>query len=103
MRLKIGHRRIGVSFVKRIRGGLYGETDRYKDTIKIRTEQSPDQMRETLLHEVLHVCFDVSGLSHELEDDEEETIVRQLSPILLQALQDNPGLVELLTDRGGDQ
>lgn len=57
--------------------------------------QTDDQ--DTLVHELLHACFDVAGI--ELPTDQEEYVVSYLSPWLAKALRDNPRLGKFLTKR----
>lgn len=67
-------------------------------TINIRTEQSgivlaESAMQETLLHEILHMCYEVSNLNKapfpEERDEREEQIVGMMAVPLTQVLQDN--------------
>lgn len=78
-------------------GSVYGYTDTRTCTVFISQRQAYTQSQETLLHEVLHAILDVTGHAHELEDEDEEILVRRLSPALLVVLQQNPALVEYLT------
>lgn len=76
---------------------LYGATDHKSLAIFVSDRQAASQARDTLLHEALHAILDVTGISHECEGDEEERLIRRLSPALLQLLRDNPVLVQFLT------
>lgn len=67
-----------------IREGKYGETDLDSLSIYIRHDIPASLWDETLCHEVLHAAIAVSGLNHQLED--EERIVATLSPYIAQAL-----------------
>lgn len=79
---------------------LLGETQNHDSTIVVRRPgQSPDCERDTMLHEVLHATLFVSGLSHPLEHDKEEELVRTLTPWLLAVLRDNPALMAYLLDK----
>lgn len=71
------------------RPDLAGETDAVNLTIKVAPGFAPDFERETLIHELLHACFAVSGL--DLGDDEEQ-VVSRISPFLFDALRRSPGL-----------
>jgi len=79
-------------------GNLFG----YKGSILVRTfdELHENNVREVLLHEVLHACAYISGLSVEGEyhrlDDVEETFVARISPVLLDVLRSNPSLLKYL-------
>ena len=70
----------------------------HAQTIAIRPDLGPDQMRDSLLHEVLHWCVVVSGVQRVGEEwrDAEEGFVSAISPTLLGVLRDNPELVEYL-------
>lgn len=61
--------------------GLDGDSDLRYDVIRIREDLNETQWNEVLLHELLHFCWHLTALPHLLED-QEETVVRSLSPIL---------------------
>lgn len=67
-----------------------GTTDCDRLEILLSTEQSPERRRVTLMHEVLHVVFDLAGIG--IGEDKEEDLIRPLTPALLQILRDNPAL-----------
>lgn len=76
---------------------LLGHTDHDALTV-ILSEKMPDGLaRETLMHELLHVVNEVTGLRTKWGNAKEERIVRRLSPILLELLQRNPDAVSFLT------
>jgi hypothetical protein len=75
---------------------LFGATDVGSQSIVLNINVGPDVLAETLLHEVLHACLSVAGISHELDDDAEERIVRALSPVLLQVVRSNPSTIRFL-------
>lgn len=76
---------------------LLGHTDHDALTV-ILSEKMPDSLaRETLMHELLHVVNEVTGLRSKWGNAKEERIVRRLSPILLELLQRNPDAVNFLT------
>jgi hypothetical protein len=55
-----------------------------------------DQIVDTLVHEVLHAIVDIHGV--DLGDEErEERVVGQLSPVLVDTLRRNPHLVAFIT------
>jgi len=63
----------------------------YRDDCKIyiAREQSEQAFEDTLLHELLHVMLWVTGASHAIGDEEkEEHIVRDLTPIMHRLLKD---------------
>ena len=55
-----------------------GEFDRSKLTISLSRSQTPDEMASSLLHEILHAVFFISGHSFIIEDNHEEALVRVL-------------------------
>jgi hypothetical protein len=65
--------------------------------ITIDPDQADSQIRDTLLHEVLHACLDLIGINGDIDADTEEKLVRRLAPILLLVLRDNQQLVSYLT------
>lgn len=75
---------------------VQGALDHWWGTIILHPLQSKDQMRQTLLHEVLHACFRKVWTN---EQEYEEDVVSFLAPILLDTLQRNPGLVNYLTKK----
>lgn len=76
---------------------LLGHTDLDNLTVTLSEKLPASQARETLMHELLHVVCDVTGLHTEWGNRKEERIVRRLSPMLLELLQRNPDLVKYLT------
>ena len=72
---------------------LSGNFDPRYLTITVDPNQAPSQVRETLLHELLHACSQEAGMD---ETQEEQTVNAQ-APRLLAALRDNPDLVAWLT------
>jgi len=73
-----------------------GLCDSVKQDIWLRTGLGETFERETLLHELLHAMFDMTGLSHELGVEKEENIIRRLSPVLLDFLMSNPHILPYL-------
>lgn len=62
--------------------------------------QAHTQLRDTLLHELLHCVIFETPLRKELKDsEEEEKLVWTLSPRILALLRDNPQLVAFLTEK----
>lgn len=78
---------------------LYGLTEPTAQVIHIDPTLAPDQLRDTVLHEVLHACLSLIGADEQLSPGKEERLVRALSPVLLQVLCDNPKLARFLTGR----
>jgi hypothetical protein len=61
--------------------------------IRIRGGIKPDNKEESLLHEILHICFDRSGLWLRMKNDKilitEEEVIGSISPLLYSALAEN--------------
>lgn len=74
-----------------------GATSVHKHTIWTDPSGAEALVRETLLHEVLHALFDDSGWFAE-DDENEEAIIRALSPRLYAVLVENPLLVAYLSE-----
>lgn len=74
--------------------GSNGTCDFDKTEIWILNRLRRSKAKEILLHEVLHACT-YRFLNDRFTDDEE--FVEKLTPSLLQVLQDNPELVQYLT------
>ncbi len=66
-------------------------------TIHVDPDQARSQMRDTLLHEVLHAVANMTALDNEWGDEQEEEVILRLAPALLDVLRRNPRLVEFLT------
>lgn len=73
-----------------------GICDRETCVILIKSTLVPQKMAEVLWHEVLHACYDGSGL-REGEHFEERT-VNALGYTTLQVIKDNPDLLVYLTE-----
>lgn len=78
---------------------LLGLTDSDAGLIILDTDQGNDRFRVTLLHEVLHAIFAEAGLRDVVTADEEERIIKRVSPILRQVLKDNPRVYTFVTGR----
>jgi hypothetical protein len=79
-------------------GRVLGATRYRHQSIVLDPDQHPQQLRDTLLHEVLHALNDTAyALGDPRTPIEEETILR-LTPPLLTLLRDNPKLVEFLVE-----
>jgi hypothetical protein len=63
--------------------------------IRVRPRLRKSKAQETLLHEVLHACTDPSLKAGK---HAEEDFIETASPILLQVIQDNPGLLAYLQE-----
>lgn len=79
---------------------LLGETFNDDCLIEIKRKQGAACKRDTLLHECLHGIVWVSGGAKlfDLSHDDEEKLVRLLTPWLLALIRDNPALIAYLTE-----
>jgi len=79
---------------------LLGELDKENETIIVRTTQGPANLRDTVLHEVLHAILYVAGDSdvHGLAHEDEERLVRIVTPWLLAFMRDNPHVLAYLLE-----
>ena len=72
-----------------------GDCDFNTCQISVRQRLRKSKAREILIHELLHAC------THPLVNDDkkhtDEDFVQAVSPVLLQVIQDNPELLEYLT------
>lgn len=75
-------------------GRDYGWTEPRRLLITLAPRQAAGQLRDTLLHEVLHACWSQCAL--DVDADTEERIVGALAPWLLLTLRENSELVEFL-------
>lgn len=75
----------------------YGMTDKRSCRIWINPHSAEDFQRETLLHELLHACQFVAGLGTTTTDPED--FIMRVSPLLLDTLTRNKGLLTYLTGR----
>jgi hypothetical protein len=104
MKIQVGPHNFSVEFnedaINRLsldrQNDLIGHLERRSQTITIRPGLGVDLSAETLLHEVLHACFGMVGLSGIDERLTEEDVIERLSPILLDTLRRNPHLVRFL-------
>ena len=71
-------------------GLMHGLTQR----ILLDPDVAPDEIADTLLHEVLHACFHTSRAG--LGEKREEKAVRAVCTLLLDTLRRNPELVAFL-------
>lgn len=74
-----------------------GSADHPAQLIRIDPNQGPDQLADTLLHEVMHAVFAFVGLHESPLAKHEERIVAALTPTLLDTLRRNPDLVAYVT------
>lgn len=81
--------------------GNYGAYDPSQQLIHLEKTLAPELLAETLLHESLHGCWAQTSLTKRYEEEQEEEIIRALSPRLLALLRDNPLLVAYMLTAGG--
>lgn len=77
----------------------HGSTDTSTKEIWINTRYDLQIQKETLFHELLHIAFEdcpILDKPYEKSFDEEEDIIRYISPKMVQILQDNPWLKEFI-------
>jgi len=70
-----------------------GHTSLSKLRMEIDDTMAPDQVRDTMLHEVIHACLFAIGAGSR------EKVIRPLAPVLLDALRSNPDLVSFLMEQ----
>ena len=92
--IELDENRVNSQRVKENDSHLVGHIDLHAQKISICPKQGPDALADTVLHEMLHACFMVSGAPGSSE--KEEKIVSILTPILLDTLRRNPDLVDYL-------
>jgi hypothetical protein len=69
---------------------VYGEVDERTCTINLDVDASPEVVRDSIVHEVIHAIL-------LMYDRDDEDLVRLLAPMLLQVMRDNPRLMLALT------
>lgn len=71
---------------------LQGECDHERGTIILAQNATPRRRMATLMHEILHACWDQAEMSDIADHDKEEQIVNRLASVLTAVLLDNPQL-----------
>ena len=84
--------------INEINPTAFGRTRNKEQSIVLSAGQGPDQEADTVLHETLHACFTVAGISERMTDTLAEETINALSPLLLDTLRRNPELVAYLLD-----
>lgn len=74
-------------------GHAAGATDMRRLRLLIHDDQHEMQLRDTVLHEVIHASLHVQEM-----DAEDETFVARLTPVLLDVLRSNPAFTKWLTE-----
>ncbi len=93
--MKVGPYTWTVHFSPEAENGGVGHTDFKTQVISVAEDQHPQQERDTVLHEVLHVAMFLAGMNgHELE----ESLIQRLTPVLLMVLKDNPNFAGYLAE-----
>ena len=75
-----------------------GRFEIWRELITIDPEQGPGALRDTVLHEVLHVVVYVASLDTSPRKLSDEEIVSRTTPLLLDTLRRNPDLVAFLME-----
>ena len=65
--------------------------------IELNSELKESMKAETLLHEILHVIWELAGLRGLTRRGREEDMVQAIGHLLTQTLRDNPGLRRMFT------
>lgn len=79
--------------------GECGHCDHNNLELRVHPDINKQVKRETLLHEALHACTNVTGILAQLGRKREERVVARLAPVVLKMLRDNPWLVKRLTEK----
>lgn len=74
---------------------IYGQVNYGECEIRVEAQNDPQQRRQTLWHEVVHVLLTQAGL---VKDAKREGLVDPLAYGLMQVVRDNPGLCEVCDD-----
>lgn len=90
--------RSGKKAAAKMDDGQLGESCSRSLTIWVHPNQHDSSVADTLLHEVLHACWDQTSLRC-LDSAQEEAAVSSLAPLLLAVLRANPDLVDALVGR----
>ena len=81
MIIRIGGQRWTIERVDELDGKAEGECRRLSNQIRVQ-KTNHDHERDTLLHELIHAALAVTGVTNDLDDKEEERIVRAITPVL---------------------
>lgn len=105
-RMDIGETRYDVRFPENVAeeemlGDDFGRTFPRRQLIMLARDQGPDQLRDTLIHEVFHAVIADTALGRvpvETEDGE-EVLVREITPGWFGVLRRNPKFVAYIQGR----
>jgi hypothetical protein len=75
-------------------GRNFGLTEWRQGVIYLDEDQSLDNLKDTVLHEMIHAALHDAGVKR-IEDDEEE-YCRRTTPLLIHLLRSNPELREFI-------
>lgn len=78
-------------------GDLDGSCDERSQRIVLNPSLGPDVLAESFTHELLHAVFFVGSVEQMIGTDKTETVIRAISPTLLETLRRNPDVVAYLT------
>jgi hypothetical protein len=81
-------------------GGNAGTVNHHKLQITIDGDMAASMIADTLLHEIMHCCYRVSGLSRGKVT--EEKAIEHMTPVLLDTLRRNPAVARYLLENGDD-
>ena len=98
MKLKIGHHTVRVVPIHEELDqdlNVYGDFSGARKRIRLLGRASPTDQAETLIHEILHACFDAHGWPKEMD---EETTCQLVARGLSQVFQANPKLHAILNE-----
>lgn len=104
-KVRVGPRTYDIKLVPHIEAesGVTGLCGNDTLILLIDSNQADDGIKDTLLHEVGHAMFHLAGLGKDfggaIKSEDEERILRVLTPHFLDLLQRNPKLVEYLTEK----
>lgn len=82
---------------------IYGKADTHTKTVTIYKHKNEEMLIETLLHELLHVVMEdkaeaIFNFDPDKKDfDKEENLIRLISPVLMQLINENPELIRFLS------
>lgn len=83
----------------------HGATNHHRLLLCINPHDNPYQQADTLLHELLHIVWFMGGMdtagTQEAINEREEDVIARLTPWLLLALAENPGVQAFLENPEG--
>lgn len=75
----------------------WGLCDYNAQVIHVNKSCSDARQVVVVVHELLHALYELGGLP---EDAKEEQVITTLAPLVVQAIKDNPQLVEIIRGNG---